>query len=175
MYTDLEKYFIENNIPEHNEFNNLALDYMHRHFKTNYFDNVIQIEYDVYTIALDCSMAAVQDFMTYDRIKSYVKNCGYHYEEKPCFNCLYLQITTNYKNLDLYNSWKNTSINMVSDLIHRYHDYMLKHENQFNNHLKKVMDYYGNLYKADKADLLMTPIYNIVNQDSISDFDDLPF
>ena len=64
---------------------------------------------------------------------------------------------------------------MVSDLIHRYHDYMLKHENQFNNHLKKVMNYYGNLYKADKADLLMTPIYNIVNQDFQSDFDDLPF
>lgn len=175
---DIKNYLINHGIKEHKPNIDIPLDFIEQHCKTDYFYNVKPITYDSFIIQLDCDVADKADFLTFDKIKAYFTDKGLYIRENAIYGTRYLHVMTrhDYDAMDLYNVWRNNSVNAISLLKHKYYKWTLNHPKQFNRHVKTIMDYFGDLYKRDKADLLIAPFYAMAAQDCSPNTDDyLPF
>lgn len=175
---DIKKYIKDHGCKKHIFNVDNSLEYEHEHIIDNYFTNVPPLEYDRFMITIDYSSASSQDFENYETMKKHFSGKGHHLEEHTnySYEWIFIMTATDYDAMDLYNHWKDASVKTFEDLQHKHYSWTLKHDNQFNNHIKKIMDYYGNLYAMDKADLLTDKLYSMVDRDFSPDTEDyLPF
>ena len=174
---NFEKYLKDQGIPEKKEDLFAPLVYEHIHGKSDYFFNVKPLEYSVFKIRLDTTSATPEDYKKLDAIQNTLDKISYKYKRNMIFDNIVIDAMTrsDFDALELYNVWTTASVKEYERLDNKYHTWILNHLEQFNNHIKKIMDYYGNLYKEDKADQLYAPIYHVVNQDFSPDNEDLIF
>lgn len=172
----LIKYLNANGVHERNNKIDLPIEYEYKELTTNYFFNTEQVRYKVIYISFDTDSAARQDFDIYEQIKAYLRRYKFKFKETAHpYGGLWLDIMTpfDYDALDLYNTWTNTSVRTCDFLDHKYHAWAVKHDEQFNNHITKIMNYYGNLYMLDKANKLTLPC---LSNKAVNDLElDLPF
>lgn len=173
---NLIKYLNANGVHEHKYNIDLPITYEYKELTTNYFFNTEQVRYKVVYISFDTDSAVRQDFDIYEQIKSYLRRYKFKLEESGhLYNGFLLEIMTpsDYDALDLYNTWTYTSVRTCDFLDHKYHAWAVKHDNQFNNHIRKIMNYYGNLYMLDRANKLTLPC---LSNKTVNDLElDLPF
>lgn len=175
---DIKLYLQTHGAIEHEPGHTYSLEYEYNHETNNYFPNVSPIEYDVFIITIDYSTANRSDIEEFEVLKKHFQGKTYHMDIHACYEYTWLYVMTqkDYCKMDLYNTWEHASINEFERLQHAHYTWVLKHPKQFNNHVKKIMSYYGGLYTHDKADLLVVPITECIHQDFSPDTDDyLPF